>query len=357
MATESQQVFSDGAGGERHVPAKVRQAGAGGAAVKLEQDQEGRWRLHDLAFFAHSIPGTQTVPRAELIAATSAAGLSSTSQAALGIDATYVTNGLTANEKQRWRRTSSSNGDLWEQFYSTAGSRTAQKVPAHTIAAQVAAGEVDAQIYIGNGIADAVAGIAAQLCQPTSLHQQWADEQQSLAYHIALRIGAVDAAHLEALPQQVSAPVLPDIALAPSFTDTFAELTQAVANTGHSLHKAGHRLRCWHCLENYTKKQLGDRTLPPCPAKQATKPHNNSNTPEQKGPTIEADIGTERQVHRMSEEPQSPEAAGHHFDKPEACDYLEDDDPFACDEELQMPPPEQLEQDEDPEDAEGQAIP
>ena len=115
------------------------------------------------------LPGAgQTVPRAELTAATASAALSPQGEAALNLDAEYVTAGLKGTDQKKRSRAMSTNGDLWTNLFDVIGRRSANKVPAHTTAAQVAAGAVPIETYIGNGLADAAAGASAHLCQPSS---------------------------------------------------------------------------------------------------------------------------------------------------------------------------------------------
>ena len=106
---------SDGAGGPRWVPPEIRRVGAGSATVDLRLE-DGAPQILSAALICSSVPGNQTVPRAETQGALQAVKGGPVSE--LVIDATYTLNGLQAKGTTRQQLyTDGRNGDLWEPLY------------------------------------------------------------------------------------------------------------------------------------------------------------------------------------------------------------------------------------------------
>jgi hypothetical protein len=101
--------YSDGTGGNRNM-AKSTLRVAFGAAVFQADLSDDQVINNEVAAMGGQVPGKQTVPRAELWAAiqvTAAANLAT--EIDIGIDASYVTNGVLNMD----RLSGGNNGDLW----------------------------------------------------------------------------------------------------------------------------------------------------------------------------------------------------------------------------------------------------
>ena len=173
-------LFTDGSGGEaRHLPMPLRRVGAGAASFEVRQDSEGEQQLHSENFIlaASRVPGKQTVPRAEVFAATTGVEsqtwqLPGQTFSSWGVDAKYVLNGFSSGggaRKSRFGRSfgAGANEDLWQDLLSGQAAARVPKphwVKSHCTLADVKNGRLPFIDYFGNALADAAAGVAAHGC-------------------------------------------------------------------------------------------------------------------------------------------------------------------------------------------------
>ena len=106
------------------MPACIRQAGSAGCCVT--QDSQGY--VTSLGGF-QAVPGLQTVPRAETLAATTAVAHGASQ---VSVDAAYVAKGFHGGPLARDKLARSSNGELWDALFDQAGDVKFNKVTAHT---------------------------------------------------------------------------------------------------------------------------------------------------------------------------------------------------------------------------------
>ena len=69
VAERTSTIYTDGSGGSAKSSKQCPRHGSGAAAVNLQHDDEGKWTVTEVELMASSVPGRQTVPRAELWAA------------------------------------------------------------------------------------------------------------------------------------------------------------------------------------------------------------------------------------------------------------------------------------------------
>ena len=103
-AARDKRCYTDGSGGYNSVPQEIRYCGSGGAAVSLSGDVSPQ--VTSLGFFLASVPGAQTVPRAELQASIVSHTLVSGPGVQHCIDASYVVSGLKGGIATQHGRTS-----------------------------------------------------------------------------------------------------------------------------------------------------------------------------------------------------------------------------------------------------------
>ena len=161
--------YPDGSGGPGWVPKQCAQAGSGLAVLVPEVGPEGVAGFASVAFGGAGVPGRQTVPRAELGAIKLAASLASPGQGLTVFpDATYTSRGLALDDRaaRLAKLSKGTNGDLWTELVDTLTEQhldvRANKVRAHARLSEVVAGSVAPEEFLGNLVADAAAGLAAQ---------------------------------------------------------------------------------------------------------------------------------------------------------------------------------------------------
>ena len=152
-AAELEVLATDGSGGPAY-QAHCRRVTAAVAAVQFE-DSEAR-NIQRADFLATSVPGKQTVPRAELFGLIKAAEFTSTTHPTdILCDSAYAVRGAQAFSKDKLL--DSFNGDLWEQYGEVAHGRVqVRKVRAHA-EQQVLTGSIGIDEYLRNAVADAAA--------------------------------------------------------------------------------------------------------------------------------------------------------------------------------------------------------
>ena len=109
-ASDNVLIASDGSGGSRETPKSVRQVAFGVATFSLQPMSDTSFKLLRTGFLGGQVPGTQTVPRAELWGAIQILSwIDEKSNIQIPIDAKYVTGGIV----HRGDLEQGPNGDLW----------------------------------------------------------------------------------------------------------------------------------------------------------------------------------------------------------------------------------------------------
>ena len=150
------------------------------------------------------MPGAQTVPRAETVAAHYGALAAEPTEAReVGIDASYTVKGIEALRNARshggaadsWLE--GTNGDLWQEFEQTLDKPhllqlQQKKVPGHASFEKVIDRSLSVEEFLGNVVADAVADAMAARIAPSKEAAKSAWMMQNWVIRIALRISAIE---------------------------------------------------------------------------------------------------------------------------------------------------------------------
>ena len=148
VSRDTRRSYSDGSGGQPG-DREARRAGAGAAAAKVHFDDSGDLRVSSAALLLSSVPGAQTVPRAELHAEILCRLKGSSAIDEHGTDALYVMKGVSAtSQEQREPWLEGTNCDLWQEEYRLCDDqrpRSFRKVKAHLGAHAIAAGVISAE--------------------------------------------------------------------------------------------------------------------------------------------------------------------------------------------------------------------
>ena len=258
----------------------MKQAGTGLAAVVVEGAHEAP-HATGIGMRGWSVPGKQTVPRAEvfgLIKAQEAKAQEAPTVVKIGIDASYVTNALAPGPKgelARVARRAGANGDLWAQVGEGPTGAEVAKVKAHTAWSAVVGGRQTITEYVGNHLADIACGVAAEMAQARGGIIEWVEQWTTRAYLAALRLAYVEAAlwKREGLPKLVPKPVLKAVPPEISAATAQDQLNQRQRASGHKMVKLGRKSwRCARCLGYVSKASAWPGfLLNPCGARQRSR--------------------------------------------------------------------------------------
>ena len=248
LASEQLKHFTDGSGGPRWVPQATKCVGSALATVKLREDGE-TLTVEDVGLMIAAVPGRPTVPRAELWAAVlSAQAAPHGGDWLLRSDAAYVVKGIHAHGVTQSLK-EGQNGDLWTLLDDTLRRRSLRvqvaKVKSHA-EKQVLAGRLGVEDFIGNLLADAGAGIAAE-SSVDGLAAQHASLWETRAFLIAKRLAVLEAEAWEARPKLVPAPAPLQLPEVPSLPFARSQLQQTVDRMGHRLQLRGGFVHCSRC--------------------------------------------------------------------------------------------------------------
>jgi hypothetical protein len=243
--------YTDGSGGPRSAPKGHPVAGSGVAAIRWEA-QEDKIVVDDVAVLASEVPGRQTVPRAELwatnlVADRAATGTRCTNKA----DASYVVHNW-SDAKRRGRMSATVNGDLWHKLQSTVKERevdlTTLKVEAHVDPEAMVNEERSIGDFLGNHLADAAAGAAAERALSGSVRAAAVARWESRTVAIARRLASIEAWHWANSEPAVYAPPAPlEQWVPPDPERVHEELRRRVAEKGHDLYKLRGKVACRKC--------------------------------------------------------------------------------------------------------------
>ncbi len=243
--------YSDGSGGPAHAPKGAPAVGSGLAVVKWSTEG-GSKRVEGVELAAAPVPGRQTVPRAELWAAYLATdGTDGGTEAQLKADAAYVVD--TAASDQRLERCCrGANGDLWVQFAQTNRAKTCpmsiSKVRAHALPAEALSGHHDLEDFVGNHIADAAAGAAAEAAPAANTAARRVEAWERRTVLIARRLAAIEAWHWANQPEGRYVPPGPLEPWAPPDEESACDsIKNKVASNGHVLRYEGGKVVCSRC--------------------------------------------------------------------------------------------------------------
>ena len=243
----------------------------GAAAVLCHLDENGD--CASLAWHLTSVPGKQTVPRAECVGANAAMALAKragVSAPRVHVDASYVVQGI---PKLSARVSEGTNQDVWAALGDGLDQLNPSiiKVKAHTTVAQVARGEVAWESYIGNALADVLSKVAAKCSELPDLVSECIEKEERLAFLICMRIACIE--HLFREDQdEVRDWELTD-ATGPLSQDAISEWVRRGGSNGHSLVRlATGRVRCKTCGSTCSDARALHWLREPCGGNLARRP-------------------------------------------------------------------------------------
>ena len=244
----SAKLYTDGAGGDGKVARAARKAASAVAAVTFNAVSLGARVIRHVAqvtYRACGVPGDQTVPRAELGAAILAAQVPRCT--GFATDSMYVQR---ADEQDGPARVMDGpNGLMWLEYFQSklalgVKGPFARKVKAHDEEAFLQ-GLVDPEDFIGNLVADRVAGVTADM-EIESLIDEASGRWSAIAYLVAMRIATIEAEVFLARPDKVA---LEDEVLVPLISEEqhLSDLHSAIAASEHTVISSGPFIRCTRC--------------------------------------------------------------------------------------------------------------
>ena len=252
-AQGSSTIFTDGSGGPEWALKPLRRVGAGAAAISFAEPPScfiGPAHVSDVGLLFSQVPGRQTVPRAETWAGAQAIKEARQKVSLWWCDASYTVSG--ALQSSRPSRCAGANGDVWcaldAQLRASPDLPGASKIKAHQSLECVHNGKLTFAQYLGNGLADVAAGVAAEVFQESAAILTAAEADFSLAVMLNLRLATIEATSWAAATSKlVPRPVLPGLPVLETFEVSLADAQRRMRGSGHQLFKfkAGHScLRC-----------------------------------------------------------------------------------------------------------------
>ena len=253
--------FTDGAGPAGRLPRALVRVGAGIVFIMYDLAAEAPV---DFRWVGVSVPGKQTVPRAELgayyraVKALDAAG--TPPSVGVTVDASYVVGGVVLDAAGVGKREASGNGDLWRLAYATSR-RTALKCKSHLAPEDAAAGRTSALDLAGNALADAAAGAASLPSLPiASVKRAFAAARCSV-----LRCAWIEYQRIRALPVEVALPEEVTLPHEPNLQDDMAATVSRWEPSGHLAVSYGSHVGCPNCCRRIARSDVVlCRPFPPC---------------------------------------------------------------------------------------------
>ncbi len=215
-AARSKDIFTDGAGAKPWMPQSRPHAGARVTAFDLCEET---LMVSTVEICGVNVPGRQTAPRAETIAASVASEAAgprrAEDRATVWPGAIYVTNGMQGivdNAKLH----EGANGDLWRRAFETASHTTWTRTPAHIELGHVRRSQVSIKQFVRNAVADDVAGAMAEAAARDDASLVDISQWEAYSFLIARRLAFIVAerwrgrddkvADVEMMPLQEAAP-------------------------------------------------------------------------------------------------------------------------------------------------------
>ena len=248
-AQDSGTLFTDGAGGPKHIIESLRKDGSGAACVNLVPTADGSLVLASVGILFGNVPGAQSVPRSETFAAVLGLRHVGNRIKSWQSDASYCVQGASANRNDQMSQ--GKNGDLWcvlrEQF-SLNPDIAVSKVKAHLTLSHVLDGAISFESYLGNGLADLAAGIAADSFQQQQATIEYAQKSFSMCVLICLRLAAIEAHcwHVTSL-LLVPVPTFDPLPVVEEAERSLLEATQTLRRSRHALYHVGRWMVCAKC--------------------------------------------------------------------------------------------------------------
>ena len=169
------------------------------------------------------------------------------SRLTIRIDAAYVVKGMATEHRARLLQ--GANGDLWALLIETIRCKSLEVDPAKVKAhaeKQVLLGKVELQEFLGNALADAGAGAAAEEAVSTPEAREvsiW----QGRCFLIARRLAIIEASLWPDGPRLVPAPPEMRLPEPPPIPTTVTAFQVAIERMGHRVHLRGPYLQCSRC--------------------------------------------------------------------------------------------------------------
>ena len=250
-ARVSDEIYTDGSGGPKWVVSPLRRAGAGGAAFAFSGGS-GEQHLSHIGLLFASVPGRQTVPRAETWAGTQTLIAADRDVGKWWSDAIYTVRGAQASARRS--RSSGANGDIWVSLYTQLdGARRLEgpsKVKAHQSLDAVINGDIAFEQYLGNSLADIAADLAGLKFQEPPPVVQEAERAFGTCVLVCKRLAAIEAACWHASSRvMVPAPVFEAVPEVPDIVEAMATARSKFAATEHRLYAFKAGLACHRCQQ------------------------------------------------------------------------------------------------------------
>ena len=267
-------LYTDGSGGGAAPLPCLQRAGSG--AVWFGQTPDGRADMSSAGWtkvgaVAAAVPGRQTVPRAEVWAGVAAAELEAAGRGrrmnSWVTDARYVQTGVASLVLASGKQKSTlgkdfgarANNDLWQEIEASVATGKlplATWMRSHQTLAEVATGSLSIEDYMGNAVADALAGVAAEVAQVPTVVLMEAERQVTLAFFVCMRIAIVEGAVKEFKEQTDCNYIVSGKVNQLSKARAAKEAEWKLEDTGHVV--VGHGTKALRCSACGNIRPLGD---------------------------------------------------------------------------------------------------
>ena len=258
------EVFTDGSGGPQWIVPPLRRVGAGGAAVQLSADpltSNEPIIVQSVGLIFASVPGRQTVPRAETWAGSVTLAASPPTVRRWWVDAAYTVGG--ARPAARRSRTEGANGDVWvallENIDTAPQLPGPSKVKAHLGLDDVLEGKLSFLQYFGNSLADTAADAAAARYQHPMPALREAEISFATAVLVCRRLAAIEASCWQATADsKVPMPEFDPIPVPVPVAERVPAAKKRVLEHGHRLYRFKSGFACQRCQRwrNFNKAQV-----------------------------------------------------------------------------------------------------
>lgn len=176
-------------------------------------------------------------------------------------DASYV---VGAARSSGARASWSKNSDIWQ----LASTRPAAKIKSHLRCTDALAQGYSREAWLGNLVADMVAGIAAERSQPDKAYQMYVSRHEMIAHVVLRRAAWIEAHRMRSPPSLVEMPPVFTPPPAPDPCTLAADVLREWRSLGHSALLSGGCVRCAACAGFLSRATICSKVpLPRCTAR------------------------------------------------------------------------------------------
>ena len=183
------------------------------------------------------------------------------------VDARYVQSGVASMVQAPGRQRGSkggdfgarTNNDLWQEIEANVKAGRlpeATWMKSHQTLGEVVSGSLTIEDYLGNAVADALAGTAAELAQVPNIVLIEAEKQLSLSFFVCMRIAIIEGAVSKFKEETELDYILKGKVQQLSVARATSEATWNLEDTGHVV--TGHGLKFLRCAVCSNIRPLGD---------------------------------------------------------------------------------------------------